>query len=142
MQQVEPLIQKKNRCIYTGYEWANGSWSYARQPDLPMEIPLPDRSSATISQAEVSTAEKALGVWSTVDGNDSEHISKNVTGRLKKMGIKDDKRTSTCPFGLDSVQTQTVAGDTLRFGYLSNAINYCTSNPTERKFPHLTSPGH
>jgi hypothetical protein len=58
------------------------------------------------------------------------------------MSVKDDKWASTCPFGLDSVQIQTVAGDTLRFGYLSDAINYRMSNPTERKFPHLTSPGH
>ncbi len=49
-----------------------------------MEIPLPDGSSATISQAEILTAEKALGVWSTVDGNDSKHISKNVTSRFEK----------------------------------------------------------
>jgi hypothetical protein len=53
-----------------------------------MEIPLPDGLSATISQAEVSMAEKALGVWSTVDGNDSEHISKNVTGRFEKWASK------------------------------------------------------
>jgi hypothetical protein len=75
---------EKSRWIYAGYEWANGSWSYMRQPDLPMEVPLPDGSSATISQTEVSTAEKALGVWSTVDGNDSKHISKNVTSRFEK----------------------------------------------------------
>jgi hypothetical protein len=76
-------INPEKSCrIYAGYEWANGSWSYARQPDLPMEIPLPDGLSTTISQAEVSTVEKALGVWSTVDGNDSKHISKNVTGRF------------------------------------------------------------
>jgi hypothetical protein len=53
-----------------------------------MEIPLPDGLSATINQAEVLTAEKALGVCSTVDGNDSEHISKNVTGRFKKWVSK------------------------------------------------------
>ncbi len=58
------------------------------------------------------------------------------------MGVEDDKQASTRPLGLDSVQIQTVPGDTLRFGYLSNAINYCTSNPIERKFPHLISPGH
>jgi hypothetical protein len=33
---------EKSHWIYAGYKWANGSWSYARQPDLPMEIPLPD----------------------------------------------------------------------------------------------------
>jgi len=53
-----------------------------------MEIPLPEGSSATISQAEVSTAEKALGVWSTVDGNDSTHIAHNITGRFQKWTSK------------------------------------------------------
>jgi hypothetical protein len=53
-----------------------------------MEIPLPDGSPAMISQAEVSTVEEALGVWSTVDGNDTEHLSKNVTGRFTKWASK------------------------------------------------------
>ncbi len=30
------------------------------------------------------TAEKSLGVWSTVDGNDSVHIDRNIKGRTKK----------------------------------------------------------
>jgi hypothetical protein len=71
------------------HEWKdNGSWVYTTQPDLPMEIPLPDGSAATISHAEVSTAEKALGVWSTVDGNNSVHISQNITGRVQKWTSK------------------------------------------------------
>ncbi len=53
-----------------------------------MEIPLPDGLSTTISQAEVLTAEKALGVRSTVNGNDSKHISKNITGRFEKWMLK------------------------------------------------------
>jgi hypothetical protein len=75
----------KSRWIYAGYEWnSDGTWTYANQPELPMDIPLPDGSPATISQAEVSTAEKSLGVWSTVDGNDSVHIDQNIKGRTKK----------------------------------------------------------
>jgi hypothetical protein len=49
-----------------------------------MKIPLLDGTSAMISQGEVSVAEKALGVWSTVDGNDNEHLAQNITGCLKK----------------------------------------------------------
>jgi hypothetical protein len=49
-----------------------------------MEIPLPDGSSETVSQGEVSTAEKALGVWSTVEGNDDKHITQNITGHIRK----------------------------------------------------------
>ncbi len=51
---------EKSRWIYPGYKWTNGCWAYAPQPDLMMEIPLPDGSPATISQGEVSTAEKLL----------------------------------------------------------------------------------
>jgi hypothetical protein len=36
----------------------------------------------------VSTAEKALGVWLTVNGDDTEHLSKNVTGRFTKWASK------------------------------------------------------
>jgi hypothetical protein len=73
---------EKSRWIYAGYKGTNGCWAYAPQPDLTMKIPLPEGSPATISQGEVSTAEKSLGVWSTMDGNDAKHISKNITGRF------------------------------------------------------------
>jgi hypothetical protein len=49
-----------------------------------MEITLPDDTSAIISKGEVLVAEKALGVWSTVDGNDNEHLAQNITGHVKK----------------------------------------------------------
>ncbi len=51
---------EKSRWIYARYNWTDGE--YAPQPNLPMEISLPDGSLATVSQGEVSTAEKALGV--------------------------------------------------------------------------------
>jgi hypothetical protein len=41
-------------------------------------------TSAMISQGEVLVVEKALGVWSTVDGNDNEHLAQNITGPVKK----------------------------------------------------------
>ena len=46
-----------------------------------MMIPLPDGSRAPISNGQVTTAEKSLGVWSAIDGNDSKHIAENVTGK-------------------------------------------------------------
>jgi hypothetical protein len=49
-----------------------------------MEIPLPDGSGATISKGEVSVTEKALGVWSMVDGDDNVHLSQNITGCMNK----------------------------------------------------------
>jgi hypothetical protein len=39
----------------------------------PMEIPLPDGS--TIAHGNVTAAEKALGVWSTVSGNNDKHLA-------------------------------------------------------------------
>ncbi len=36
----------------------------------------------------MSTAEKALGVWLTVDGDDMEHLLKNVTGTFMKWASK------------------------------------------------------
>ena len=76
---------EKSRWIYAGYVWNNdGTWEYAKQPELLMDIPLPDGSPATISQAEVSTAEKSLGVWSTVDGDDAVQIDQNIRGRTNK----------------------------------------------------------
>jgi hypothetical protein len=73
---------EKSRWIHAGYEWTNGGWAYAPHPDLTMEIPLSYGSSTTISQGEVSTAERSLGVWSTVEGNDAKHISNNIMGRF------------------------------------------------------------
>jgi hypothetical protein len=75
---------EKSCWIYAGYSWYNGAWEYAPQPDLPMEILLPDGSTATISKGEVSVAEKALGVWSTVDRDNNVHLSQNITGHMNK----------------------------------------------------------
>ena len=46
-----------------------------------MAIPLPDGTRAPISNGQVETAEKSLGVWSAIDGNDSKLIEENVTGK-------------------------------------------------------------
>ncbi len=79
---------KKSRWTYAGYKWTNENWAYEKQPDLLVETPLPDGSPATISQAEVSMAEKALGVWSTVNGDDKRHLLNNITGRFMKWTSK------------------------------------------------------
>ena len=49
-----------------------------------MTIPLPDGTRAYISQGDVSTAEKLLGVWSTINRNDFKHIEENVTGKTQR----------------------------------------------------------
>jgi len=71
----------KSRWILASYEWINGLWRYSPQPEIEMTIPLPDGTRAPISNGQVDTAEKSLGVWSAIDGNDSKHIEENVTGK-------------------------------------------------------------
>jgi hypothetical protein len=71
----------KSRWILASYEWFNGLWRYSLQPEIEMTIPLPDGTRAPISNGQVTTAEKSLGVWSAIDGTDSKHIEENVTGK-------------------------------------------------------------
>ncbi len=61
-----------------------GNWTYAEQPNLNIEIPLPNGNTARISQGEVSVAEKALGIWSSIDGNNKAHVQHNVTDQVEK----------------------------------------------------------
>ncbi len=75
---------EKSRWILASYEWVKGLWRYCNQPQTEMTIPLPDIIRAHISHGDVSTAEKLLGVWSTIDGNDSKHIEENVTGKTQR----------------------------------------------------------
>jgi hypothetical protein len=46
-----------------------------------MAIPLPDGTRAPISHGQVTTADKSLGVWSAIDGDNSKHIEETVTGK-------------------------------------------------------------
>jgi hypothetical protein len=71
----------KSRWILASYEWINGIWRYRPQPVAEMTIPLPDGTRAPISHGQVTTAEKSIGVWSAIDGDDWNHIEENVTGK-------------------------------------------------------------
>ncbi len=71
----------KSWWILASYEWINGIWRYRQRPETEMTIPLPDGTQARISHGQVTTAEKSLGVWSAIDGNNSKHIKENVTGK-------------------------------------------------------------
>jgi hypothetical protein len=73
---------EKSRWILTNYHWANGQWGYAEQPTTPMGISLPDGSTANIVHGDVTTAKKALGIWSMISGNDDKHLEENATGRV------------------------------------------------------------
>ncbi len=73
----------KSRWILASYEWTNGIWGYSPQLEATMTIPLPDGSWAPVLNGQVTSAEKSLGVWSAINGNDSRHIAENVTGKFK-----------------------------------------------------------
>jgi hypothetical protein len=70
-----------DKCKWTlaDYCWCSSRWGYAKQPELDIEIPLPNGTTAKISQGEVSVAEKALGIWSSIDGKENMHVEHNVT---------------------------------------------------------------
>jgi hypothetical protein len=63
-----------------------------------MTIPLPG-SDADISQEGLSTAEKALGVWSNVDENDDKHLKENITRQVVKWMGKITNRHLTAKVG-------------------------------------------
>jgi hypothetical protein len=73
---------EKSRWILADYHWANGQWGYVEQPTTPMGILLPDGSTANIVHRDVTTAKKALGIWSTVSRNDDKHLEEKATGRV------------------------------------------------------------
>jgi hypothetical protein len=122
---------EKSRWIYAGYEWANGSWAYAKHPDLPMEIPLPGGLSATMSQAEVSTVEKALGVWSTVEEDNSIHLAKNVTGRFTKLASKMTNGHLPARLGWIAYRFKLWPG--IRYGLSTLAMPLATAQDTLQK---------
>jgi hypothetical protein len=73
------LNPDKYKWTLADYCWKNGrGGSYAKQPKLDIQIPLPSGTTAKISQGEVSEAEKALGIWSSIDGEGKAHIQHNV----------------------------------------------------------------
>jgi hypothetical protein len=49
-----------------------------------MTIPLPDGTRAHISHGDISRTEKLLGVWSTIDGNNSKHIEENIIVKTQR----------------------------------------------------------
>ncbi len=91
---------------------------------LPMEIPLPDGSAATISQGEVSTAEKALGVWSTVDRNDDEHLVQNlnVNGQDRKWITKMRNRHLPAQLGCVAYKFKLWPGPGIQYGLATLAM--------------------
>ncbi len=78
------LNPEKCKWTLADYHCEEAKWKYAAQLDLDIEIPLPNGDTAKILQGEVLVAEKALGIWSSIDGNDKAHIEHNVTKRVEK----------------------------------------------------------
>jgi hypothetical protein len=74
------LNPDKCKWALADYCWTNGKGSYAKQPKLDIEIPLPNGATTKISQEEVLVAEKALDIWSSIDGKDKVQVKHNLRG--------------------------------------------------------------
>ncbi len=78
------LNPEKCKWTLADYCCKGGKWKYAVQPDLAIEIPLPNGDLAKISLGEVLVAEKALGIWFSIDGNNEAHVEHNVIERVEE----------------------------------------------------------
>jgi hypothetical protein len=95
-----------------------------------MTIPLPNGTRAFIPPGHVTTMEKSLGVWPTIDGNDSKHIEENA------------ERTLTGAHGLDSIQVQTMGRNSIWYCHTSHHINRDAGSPPYRELSLPFLPGH
>ncbi len=57
------------------YVCVNGEWEYHPQVDWEVTIPMPDNSRHPITQHDISTAQKMLGVWSNPAGEDTRQLN-------------------------------------------------------------------
>jgi hypothetical protein len=121
---------EKSRWIYARYQWTKRIWEYAHQPDSSMKIPLPDGMPATLSPGEIFIAKKALGVWSTVDGNNNEHLAQNITGRVRKWITK--MTNGHLPARLGWVAYKFKLWPGIRYGLATLAMPLETTNNTLR----------
>lgn len=56
------------------YVCINGEWNYAPMVDWTITIPMPDGSTHPITQLNVHSSQKMLGVWSNPAGKDNHHL--------------------------------------------------------------------
>ena len=118
----------KSRWILASYEWINGLWRYSSQPEIEMTIPLLDGTRAPISNGQVTTTEKSVGVWSAINGVDSKHIEENVTGKTASWA-------SPSSHGVDSIQVQTMGGHLVWYCHSGHPSGGVTSDSPNRKLP-------
>jgi hypothetical protein len=113
-----------DKCKWTlaDYCWHNGSWGYAKQPKLDIEIPLPNGTTAKISEGEVLVAEKAFGIWSSIDGKDNAHVKQNVTDQLEKW--IDKMRNGHLPTKLRWIKYRFKLWAGVRYGLASLATSF------------------
>ncbi len=112
-----------NKCKWTlaDYCWNNCRWGYAKQPELDIEIPLPEGTTEKISQGEVLVAEKALDIWSSIDGKDNAHVKHNVTDQVEKW--IDKMRNGHLPANLGWIAYCIKQWARVRYGLGSLAIS-------------------
>ncbi len=102
-----------------------------------MEIPLPDGSPATISQGEVSTAEKVIRSMVHHGRQQRRPHLKEYYGQLYQLDIEDDKWTPPSMSGMDRIQIQIMARDTVRTGNTSEAMQSILQKENFKILPFL-----
>jgi hypothetical protein len=67
------------------HKYHEGQWVYDDEPPLGnLKIPLLDGTEVKIACLPVTEARKMLGVWSSLDGNDTTHLQEVVVKKAEK----------------------------------------------------------
>jgi hypothetical protein len=89
------LAPTKSFCYLLDFHWSGSSWDYVSVEDLPGEFTLTDSAGARhpLQRYEPSHAEKTLGVFISMDGNEDAEIE-CLTQKCITFGAK--MKASTC----------------------------------------------
>jgi len=89
------LSPAKSFCYLIDFQWSGNKWNYISVNDLPGEFTLTNSQGerSPLTRYEPSHAEKTLGVYISMDGNEEEEI-KYLTQKCIQFGAK--MKASTC----------------------------------------------
>jgi hypothetical protein len=106
--------------------------------DWHVTIPLPDGSQHPITQQQVTTSQKMLGVWSNPTGNDSDHLTKHVLGKYQTWL----DRSSNChlPNRFNWISYKYKLWPGLKYGLATLATPTSQIRDLIRKLDYLTLP--
>ena len=89
------IAPEKSFCYLIDFLWTGSTWEYRKLEDLPGEFTIQDKTGSTfpLQRYEVSHADKTLGVYIAMDGNEEEEIA-YLTKVSTKFGQQ--LRTAKC----------------------------------------------